>query len=213
MEDVLDVYHRPYDPARPVVTMDETSKQLTKHARTPLPVAPGRAQCIDHEYIRNGTANIFMVFEPLAGRREVKVTERHTRSDWAVLMREVVDSHYPQAETIVLVCDNLNTHNKASLYETFHPEEAKRIGDKLEIHYTPKHGSWPTDFSPHVAECELSHLSRQCLNRRIPDMETLKKEIQSWNTDRNNRAQPMNWQFTLEKARIKLKRLYPSYQT
>ena len=176
----MDVYHRPYDPARPVVTMDETSKQLTKHARTPLPVAPGRAQCIDHEYIRNGTANIFMVFEPLAGRREVKVTKRHTRSDWAVLMREVIDSHYPQAETIVLVCDNLNTHNKASLYETFHPEEAKRISDKLEIHYTPKHGSWLN-----IAEIELSLLTRQCLRRRIPDIETLQQQAQAWYEKRN----------------------------
>ena len=207
MEDVLEVYHRPYDPTRPVIAMDELSKQLTKDDRTPLPVAPGKPQRIDHEYVRNGTANVFMLFEPLAGRREVKITQRHTRIDWAVLIRELVDIHYPQAETIVFVCDNLNTHNKASLYEAFNPKEAKRLGDKLEIHYTPKHGSWLN-----VAECELSHLTRQCLNRRIPDMETLKKEIKSWNTDRNNQAKPMDWQFAIENARIKLKRLYPSLQ-
>lgn len=208
MENVLAVYHRPYDPKRPVVAMDELSKQLTQQVRTPLPVAPGKPQRIDHEYVRNGTANVSIIFEPLAGLREIKVTQRRTRVDWALLMRELVDIHYCHAEKIVLVCDNLNTHNKASLYEAFKPLQAKRIGDKLEIHYTPKHGSWLN-----VAECELSHLTRQCLKRCIPNMQTLKKEIDKWNTDRNNQAKSMNWQFTIQNARIKLKNLYPAIQT
>lgn len=208
MEDVLDVYHRPYDPKIPMVCMDELNKQLVKEMRAPLPAEPGKPQRIDYQYLRNGTANIFMLFEPLAGRRYVKATERRTKFDWAYLMRELVDVHYPNAEMVVLVCDNLNTHVKASLYEAFNPEEAKRIADKLEIHYTPKHGSWLN-----IAECELSHLSRQCVDRRIPDMETIKKEIKAWNIYRNDKAKPVDWQFSVDKARVKLKRLYPSNQT
>ena len=204
MEDVLAVYHRPYDPKRPVVGMDELNKQLTREICDPLPPEPGKPQRIDYHYLRNGTANIFILFEPLVGCRYLKATEQHTKIDWAYLMRELIDVHYPNAEMVILVCDNLNTHVKASLYESFNPEEAKRIADKLEIHYTPKRGSWLN-----VAECELSHLSRQCLDRRIPDMETLKKEIKAWNIDRNNKAKPVDWQFTVENARVKLKRLYP----
>ena len=206
MEDVLDVYHRPYNPKRPVVGMDELNKQLTKEIRAPLPVEPGKPERIDYHYLRNGTANIFMLFEPLAGRRYVKATERRTKLDWAYLMRELVDVHYSNADLVVLVCDNLNTHVKASLYEAFNPEEAKRIADKLEIHYTPKYGSWCN-----VAECEFSILSRQCLDRRIPDMETLKKEIHAWNIDRNNNIKSVDWQFTVDDARVKLKRLYPNH--
>lgn len=191
-----------------MVCMDELNKQLVKEMRAPLPAEPGKPQRIDYQYSRNGTANIFMLFEPLAGRRYVKATERRTKIDWAYLMRELVDVHYPNAEMVVLVCDNLNTHVKASLYEAFNPEEAKRIADKLEIHYTPKHGSWLN-----IAECELSHLSRQCVDRRIPDMETLKKEIKAWNIYRNDKAKPVDWQFSVDKARVKLKRLYPSNQT
>ncbi len=205
MEDVLDVYKRSYDAMRPVVCMDEVPKQLVGERRAPLPPMPGHPRCFDYEYVRNGVANIFMLFEPLVGRRELKVTERRTKVDWAFLIKELVDVHYPQAETIVLVLDNPNTHNKSSLYEAFEPQEAKRIADKLEIHHTPKHGSWLN-----VAESELSHLSRQCLDRRIPDIETLKRESTKWNKDRNNKAQPVDWQFTTEDARIKLKSLYPT---
>ena len=208
MEDVLDVYHRPYDPKRPQLTMDELSKQLIAEVRRPLPAEPGKPRRIDYEYSRNGTANIFMVFEPLTGRRIVKVTERHTMRDWAHLMKDLADRHYREAETIVLVCDNLNTHVKASLYQAFPPDEAKRLADRFEIHYTPKHGSWLN-----AAECELSHLSRQCLNRRIPDMASLNAEVAAWQQARNNDAKAMDWQFTVDSARIKLKRLYPQYLT
>lgn len=207
MEDVLSVYHLPYNPLRPVVCMDELSKQLTAEIRQPWPMTSGQPQRIDYEYRRNGTANVFMLFEPLAGHRIVSVTQRRTKIDWAHQMRDLVEIHYPGAERIVIVCDNLNTHAKASLYDAFPPEEAKRIADKLEIHYTPKHASWLN-----VAECELSHLSRQCLDRRIPDMATLREELATWNESRNNEAKPVNWQFTVEDARVKLKRLYPSFQ-
>lgn len=205
MEDVLDVYERPYDPRRPQVCVDETTKQLVGHVCEPLPPQPGTPERIDHQYVRNGVANVFMVFEPLAGRRHVKITARHTRVDWAYLMKELVDIHYPDAEQIVLVCDNLNTHDKASLYEAFDPAEAKRIADKLDIHYTPKHASWLD-----VAECELSILSRQCLDRRIPDVATLQREVAAWTRDRNNTATAVDWRFTIADARIKLRRLYPS---
>ena len=207
MEDVLSVYHLAYDPSRPVVCMDELSKQLTLEVCSPMPPAPGRPARIDHEYRRNGTANVFMVFEPLVGRRMVTVTSQRTKTDWAELMRELVDVHYPNAKKVVLVCDNLNTHAKASLYDAFDPKEAKRVADKLEIHYTPKHGSWLN-----VAECELSHLSRQCLDRRIPDMVTLAQEVAAWQEARNNEAKPVDWRFSVEDARIKLKRLYPAKQ-
>jgi len=205
MEDVLEVYQRPYDPAHPQVCVDETSKQLTQEVRVPLPVKPGQVQIYDHEYRRNGVANLFMVVEPLSGTCRVKVTDQHTRADWAVLMRELVDVQYPEAETIVLVTDNLNTHDKASLYEAFAPQEAKRIADKLEIHHTPKHGSWLD-----MAEMQLSILSRQCLDRRIPDRESLEREVTAWSRD--HQSKPLAWRFTMNDARIKLRKLYPSIQ-
>ena len=208
MEDVLDVYHRPYDPLRPQVCMDETSKQMVGEVRAPLPPLPGFPERFDTHYVRNGVSNLFMLSEPLTGRRHVEVTDRHTRTDWARQMKDLVDVHYPQARQIVLVCDNLNTHEKTSLYEAFPAAEAKRIADKLEIHYTPKHGSWLN-----VAECELSILSRQCLDRRIPDVASLKREVAAWTEDRNNTAKPLDWRFTIEDARIKMRRLYPSVTT
>jgi hypothetical protein len=203
MEDVLDVYQRPYDPARPQVCVDETSKQLTQEVRTPLPTRPGQPQIYDHEYKRNGTANLFMIVEPLTGACRVKITERRTRSDWAGVMKDLVDLHYPEAERIVLVTDNLNTHDKASLYEAFAPAEAKRIAGKLEIHHTPKHGSWLD-----MAEVQLSVLSRQCLDRRIPDRAMLEREVAAWSRD--HQSKPIEWRFTTKDARIKLKKLYPS---
>jgi len=205
MEDVLEVYQRPYDPLRPQVCVDETSKQLVGEVRAPLPTRPGQSQLFDHEYRRNGTVNLFMIVEPLTGACEVKITERRTRIDWARLMKDLVDVRYSQAESIVLVTDNLNTHDKASLYEAFAPEEAKRIADKLEIHYTPKHGSWLD-----MAELQLSVLSRQCLNRRIPDCATLEGEVAAWL--REHQSKPIEWRFTAKDARIKLKKLYPSIQ-
>jgi hypothetical protein len=208
MEDVLDVYERPYHPARPVVCLDEQSKQLIKETRTPIPAAPGRPARTDYEYERNGTANLFMLFEPLGSWRHVKVTARRTRTDFAELIRELVDVHYPEAEKIVLVMDNLNTHKAASLYEAFPPAEARRLVEKLEIHYTPKHGSWLD-----MAETELSILTKQCLDRRIPDMPTLIREVAAWEEQRNSAEATIQWQFTTDQARTKLKRLYPSFQT
>lgn len=208
MEDVLEVYHRPYDPRRPQVCFDEASKQLIKETRTPIPAAPGRPVTTDYEYERNGTANLFMNFEPLAGKRHVKVTERRTALDYAQVVRELVDVHYPDAEKIVLVQDNLNTHKPASLYEAFPPEEAQRILAKLEIHYTPKHGSWLN-----MAETELGILSRQCLDRRIEDRERLTSEIEAWEVSRNRAECKVNWQFTTHDARTKLRRLYPVIET
>ena len=207
MEDVLDVYKRPYDPKRPNVCLDETSKQLIGETRTPVPAGPGQPARYDYEYKRNGVANLFMMFEPLAGKRHVKVTERRTKVDWAYCVREMGDQIYPDAEQIVLVMDNLNTHNKSSLYEAFEPAEAKRIADKLEIHYTPKHGSWLD-----MAEIELGILARQCLSRRIDNREQLKDEIAAWQLIRNTAEAKVNWRFTTEDARIKLKRLYPSIE-
>jgi hypothetical protein len=207
MEDVLDVYKRPYDPRRPNVCLDETSKQLIGETRIPVPVCPGQPARYDYEYKRNGVANLFMIFEPLVGKRHVKVTQRRTKIDWAYCVREMVDQIYPQAEQIVLVMDNLNTHNKSSLYETFEPAEAKRIADKLEIHYTPKHGSWLD-----MAEIELGILARQCLSRRIDNMEQLKDEVAAWQVIRNTAEAKVNWRFTTEDARIKLKKLYPSIE-
>ena len=205
MEDVLDVYTRAYDPQRPQVCMDETSKQLVGETRLPVPAAPGRVARHDYEYVRNGVANLFMFFEPLVGTRRVKVTEHRTRIDWAQAVRELVDEGYPQADKIVLVMDQLNTHGPASLYEAFPPAEAKRIPDKLEIHHTPKHGSWLN-----MAEIELSVLDRQCLNRRIGDPETLRREVEAWEHDRSVRTAKVKWRFTTANARIKLHRLYPS---
>lgn len=205
MEDVLDVYHRPYDPRRPQVCMDETNKTLRADAREPLPMSPGRPARQDDEYVRHGSANLFLWFEPLAGRRQVQVTERRTKQDWAKLIQELVDVHYPEAEKVVLVLDNLNTHTLGSLYETFPPQEARRIAERLELHYTPKHGSWLN-----MAEIELSVLARECLDRRIPDQETLGRETAAWEADRNARAATMKWRFTTADARIRLHHLYPT---
>jgi transposase len=205
MEDVLDIYQLPYDPKHPQVCMDEASKQLVSEVIQPIPAKMGQPEIYDYEYERQGVANLFVLFEPLRGWREIKITERRTKQDWAWLMKELVDVHYPDAETIRLVMDNLNTHVPSSLYETFKPAEAKRILNKLEIHYTPKHGSWLN-----MAEIELSVLSRQCLDRRIPDALTLTNEVYAWQKDRNNKGTTMNWRFTTADARIKLKKLYPS---
>ena len=205
MEDVLDLYKQPYDPKHPQVCMDETSKQLVKEIAQPIPIESGHPERFDHEYERNGVANLFILFEPLRGWREVKVTDRRTRHDWAILMKELVDVHYPLAETIRLVMDNLNTHIAGALYETFEPAEAKRIMDKLEFHHTPKHGSWLN-----MAEIEFSVLSRQCLDQRMGDKETLIREVAAWQKDRNENWVKMDWRFTTTEARIKLKRLYPS---
>ena len=205
MEDVLDIYQLPYDPKHPQVCMDEASKQLVSEVIQPIPAKMGQPEIYDYEYERQGVANLFILFEPLRGWREIKITERRTKQDWAWLIKELVDVHYPEAETIRLVMDNLNTHMPSSLYETFQPAEAKRILNKLEIHYTPKHGSWLN-----MAEIELSVLSRQCLDRRIPDALTLTKEVNAWQKDRNNKGTTMNWRFTTADARIKLKKLYPS---
>jgi hypothetical protein len=207
MEDVLDVYKRPYNPKRPMVCLDETSKQLTGETRIPVTASPGQPARYDYEYKRNGVANLFMIFEPLIGKRRVKVTERRTKIDWAYCVREMVDQIYPDAEQIALVMDNLNTHNKSSLYEAFEPAEAKRIADKLEIHYTPKHGSWLD-----MAEIELGILSRQCLSRRIENMKQLEKEALAWEKNRNAKKEKVDWQFTTADARIKLKKLYPSIE-
>ncbi len=205
MEDVLDVYQRPPDPRRPLVCFDETSKQLTKEVRQPLPPIPGHPACYDTEYERNGVANCFLACAPLLGWRDVAVTDRRTRRDWAAQIRDLVDVQFPSAERIVLVLDNLNIHAPASLYEAFPPAEAKRLWDKLEVHYTPKHGSWLN-----IAEIELSALSRQCLDRRLPDQATLGAEVAAWTAARNAAAVTVDWQFTAEDARIKLKHLYPT---
>jgi transposase len=205
MEDTLDVYKRPYDETHPLICMDESSKQHIKDTRQPIPAKPGAVARYDTEYERNGVSNIFMFFEPLQGKRYVEVTDQRTAVDWAYQIRDLVDVHYPHAERITLVMDNLNTHSGASLYKAFEPKEARRILEKLEIHYTPKHGSWLN-----MAEIELSILSRQCMDRRIPDQETLKEEIAAWQEKRNAIARPMEWRFTTEDARIKLKKLYPT---
>jgi DDE superfamily endonuclease len=207
MEDVLEVYHRPYDPKRPQVCLDETNKELHRHAREPQPMKAGKPARQDYEYLRGGVTNLFMLFEPLAGWRRVKVTERRTRQDWAQVVRELVDVHYPEAETIVLVLDNLNTHTLGSLYETFPPEEARRLAARLEIHYTPKHGSWLN-----MAEIELSILGRQCLSQRLPDQDELCRQTTAWEADRNARRARMQWRFSTADARIKLKQLYPTLQ-
>jgi transposase len=207
MEDVLDLYHEPYDPRRPWVCFDESHKQLIKETRAPLPPQPGQVARYDYTYERNGTRNLFMFTEPLRGWRHVKVTPQRTKQDFAHCMQQLVDEFYPKAECIRVVLDNLNTHTPAALYETFAPAEAKRLLDKLEFHYTPKHGSWLN-----MAEIEFSVLTRQCLERRIPDAETLETEIAAWETDRNEHANKINWRFTTEDARIKLAQLYPSIE-
>jgi len=207
MEDVLEVYQRPYDPTRPVVCMDESSKQHLKEVRLPLPPKPGVPERFDTEYERNGTSNIFMFFEPLVGQRYTDVTDSRTAVDWALQIKDLVDGRYAAATCITLVMDNLNTHVGGSLYKAFPPEEARRILKKLEIHYTPKHGSWLN-----MAEIELSILSRQCLNRRIPHQLSMRKEIKTWEKKRNACPKPMDWRFTTEDARIKLKKLYPTLE-
>lgn len=205
MEDVLDIYQRPYDPKYPVICLDETNKQLVEETKVPLPAEPGQVERYDYEYERNGVSNLFMFSEPLAGWRHVEVTEHRKKKDYAHQVKSLVDIYRPEAEKITLIHDNLNTHVPYALYEAFEPQEAKRILDKLDIHYTPKHGSWLN-----MAEIELSVLSRQCLARRIPDKETLKKEIAAWEKHRNEQLRTIDWQFTTDDARIKLKRLYPS---
>jgi len=205
MEDVLDVYTRPHDAACPLVCLDETSKQLVGETRTPEPMRPGRLARHDHEYKRNGTANLFMLFAPLEGWRHVEVTERRTAVDYAKILRDLSDIHFPNAEKIVLVQDNLNTHTPASLYEAFEPAEARRIIERFEWHYTPKHGSWLN-----LAESELAVLSSQCLHRRIPDAATLATEVDAWRMRRNTHNAKANWHFTCANARVKLKSLYPA---
>ncbi len=205
MEDVLDVYHRPYDARFPQVCLDEASKQLVGEARTPLPPKAGEPAREDYEYQRNGVANLFMVCEPLRGWRQVTVTDQRTAIDFAHVVRNLVDVQYPNAERIVLVMDNLNTHTPASLYQAFPPTEAKRLADKLEIHYTPKHGSWLD-----MAEIELSVLARQYLDQRIPDKATLKGGVALWQARRNLAGTTIKWRFTSADARIKLHSLYPA---
>jgi len=207
MEDVLDVYCRPYDPRYPVVCLDESAKQLVADLHPPLPAEPGTPQRIDDHYERHGTANLFLACEPLRGWRAVQVTSRRTKRDWAWFVQQLVDVHYPDAVRVVLVMDNLNTHRPAALYETFEPAEAKRIWDRLELHYTPKHDSWLN-----IAECELSVLSRQCTNRRIADADVLQAEVTAWQTERNGRLATVHWRFTTQDARIRLKHLYPTIQ-
>jgi hypothetical protein len=204
MEDVLDVYAQPLDPKRPVVCVDEGGKQLIGDVRPPLPARPRSAAKEDYEYERNGTANLFMAFEPLAGCRRVEVTQRRTKEDFARFLQRLADEWYPQAERITLVVDNLNTHKPAVLYEVFAPAEARRIMARLEFVYTPKHGSWLN-----MAEIELSVLARQCLDRRIADIEALRAEVAAWERDRNAEQVVVDWQFTTTDARSKLKRLYP----
>ena len=205
MEDVLDLYAEEYDPVRPTVCFDETSKQLIAETRVPLPMVPGKPERVDYEYERMGTANLFLVTEPLTGWRHVDVTDRRTKHDFAQQMRDLVDRHFPDATTIRVVLDNLNTHTKAALYEAFAPAEARRILRKLEFHYTPVHGSWLN-----MAELEFSMLARQCLNRRIGDRDNLVTEVVAWEAARNEQRASIHWQFSVADARRKLHRLYPS---
>jgi hypothetical protein len=206
MEDVLEVYRRPYDPLRPVVCMDESTKQLLAEVRAPRTGQVGAVERYDYEYRRNGVATLFLAFEPLAGWRQVRVTQTRTRKDWAWFIKGLLDERYAQAERVVLVMDNLNTHSGASLYETFAPEEALRLLRRLEIHYTPKHGSWLN-----MAEGEFSVLGQQCLDRRIASSELLAQETAAWEAQRNQAAIGANWKFTTEDARVKLRKLYPSF--
>lgn len=204
MEDVLEVYALPYDPQRPVVCMDETNKQLLADTREPLPMEPGQVECIDHEYARQGVANLFMFSEPLVGQRHVRVTDHRTSQDWAEAIRELADVYYPDVNTIIVVLDNLNTHDPASFYAAFPPEEAQRLAKRFEFHFTPKHGSWLN-----MAEIELSVLGCQCLDRRIPDKNMLTTEVAAWVERRNRKVIKVDWQFKTADARIKLKHLYP----
>lgn len=208
MEDVLEVYHRPYDETRPLVCLDEASKQLVGEVVEPIPAEPGQPERFDYEYTRNGTANLFMATMPLLGWRAVHVTERRTALDFAEVIRWLVEEVHEEAEEVVLVMDNLNTHKVASLYEAFPPERARRIAERLEIHHTPKHGSWLN-----MAEIELSVLARQCLGRRIETREELEREVEAWEEERNERQVGVKWRFTTADARIKLRHLYPAVQT
>jgi len=204
MEDVLDVYCRPYDPRFPVINMDEQPVQLLGHVREPEPMAPGRLAREDYEYTREGTACIFLFTEALGGWRRISVRQRRTAVDWAAEMRVLLEEDYPGAEKVILVCDNLNTHKMASFYEAFTAQKARQLRDRLEIHFTPKHGSWLN-----IAECELSAMTRQCLNRRIPELEQLRRETHAWQCQRNAAQKGVDWRFTTDDARIKLKQLYP----
>ncbi len=208
MENVLDIYQSSYDEKKPWICFDESCKQLVKETRETIPAEPGHNRRYDYQYERNGVANLFMFFELLTGWRHIEVTDQRTAVDYAHQMKYLVDERYPQADKIGVIQDQLNTHVKASLYKAFEPKEAKRILDKLEFHYTPKHGSWLN-----MAEIELSVVNRQCLNRRLPDQDTLKLEIAAWEEERNQKSHSVNWRFTTADARIKLKRLYPSIQT
>lgn len=207
MEDVLEVYHLPYDSTRPVICMDEQPVQLVKETRTPLPAKPGQPASNDYEYERNGTANIFMFTEPLSGWRKVVVSQRRTAIDWAYEIQRLLEQDYAHSDCVILVCDQLNIHRAASLYEAFAPATARRLVKRLDIHHTPKHGSWLN-----IAENELSALTRQCLDRRIPDRETLERETTAWYTQRNQFQKSVDWQFTTDDARIRLKRLYPQLE-
>jgi transposase len=204
MEDILALYTQPEDPKRPLVCMDEVPKQLLSDVRDPIPVQPERPRRVDYEYQRNGTANLFMFFEPFRGQRQVKVTNTRTRVDWAKAMKELSDEIHPEAEKIIVILDNLNIHTPAAFYLVFEPEEARRLVNRFEFHFTPKHGSWLN-----MAEIEFSVLSRQCLNRRIPDDNSLCQEVRAWESDRNSKVVKVDWRFTTADARIKLKRLYP----
>ena len=207
MEDTLEVYKRPYDPRFPQICMDEGSKQLLAETRAPIPMKKGKPKREDNEYEREGTCSIFVACEPLAGKRYLKVTERRTKKDWAEFMQEVIDVEYQDAEKIILVMDNLNTHVLSSFYEAFDAPTARSLVEKVEIHYTPKHGSWLN-----MAETELSILARQCLSDRMPSMDFVEKQVNVWQTERNQAQITINWRFTTEDARIKLKRLYPSFE-
>lgn len=207
MEDVLDVYQQPYDPHCPVICMDEKPYQLLDEAQQPIPMKPAKVEREDNEYLRKGTCSIFIFTEPLAGWRHVNVRERRTRVDWAQEVRELLEIHYHEAPTVKLVMDNLNTHSIASLYQAFDPETARSLTKRLEIHYTPKHGSWLN-----IAEIELSVLSGQCLGRRIPGIAQLSEELSAWEQGRNQCQKGVDWQFTTKDARVKLKRLYPQFK-
>jgi hypothetical protein len=208
MEEVLDLYQQPYDPDYPVVNMDEKPVQLIEEIRTPIPATPGKPMRYDYEYERKGTASLFLFTEPLSGWRRVDAQPQRTAKQWAEQVKELLDEDYPEAKQVTLICDNLNTHKMAALYEAFEPSEARRLAKRLDIRYTPKHGSWLN-----IAEVELSVLSSQCLDRRIGDLETVQHEIKAWQQERNLKQKGVDWRFTTEKARIRLKRLYPQYQS
>jgi hypothetical protein len=208
MEDILAVYRRPYDPEEPLVCMDETTKQLVKETRSAVAAEPGIPARYDYEYERNGVCNLFMFYEPFGGKRYVSITDHRAKVDWALQIKELLDNHYSSARKVILVMDNLNTHTGASLYEAFPPSEARRLLERLEIHYTPKHGSWLN-----IAEIELRVLTGQCLNRRIPEKQTLEREVAQWQNQRNFLHTKVDWRFSPDDARMKLKRLYPTLLT